>query len=183
MYMEKKKYLNYIDALLKLYECDKEEICYSFDRYIECGIIIKGEYGNYTVSDGERGSYFDTRFFNSPNEVVYEVMRRLGVDMPDNKFYLLRDKFLELNKDLVEELLNNKEEFIRETAIRNDVYQNNKNLYYDITMINISNYLNENILNSNQRKFVANIIYGLFVLKPKKTLEEELIKTLESKTN
>ncbi len=177
------KYFNYIDALLRLYECDKEDISYSFNRYIEYGIIIKGENGNYTVSDGERGSYFDTRFFNSPNEVVYEVMRRLGMDIPVNDFYLLRDKFLELNKDLVEELLSNKEEFTKETMIRNDIYQNNKNIYYDITMMNIANFLNESIPNSNQRKFIANIIYALFVLKPKKTLEEELIKTLEYKKN
>ncbi len=179
--MEDKKYLNYIDALLRLYECDKEDVPYSLNGYIDCGIIIKGEYGNYAVADGERGSYFDIRFFNKPNDVVYEVMRRLAIPKPQNKFYLLRDKFLELNKNLVEELVSDRKKFIEEVNVRNNLYLSQENLYYDITMLNISNYLNDNIKYVDKKIFLANIIYNLFILKPKKTLEEELIKSLECK--
>ena len=179
--MEDKKYLNYIDALLRLYECDKKSVPYSLNGYIEGGIVVKGEYGNYTVSDGERGGYFDVRYLTRPNEVVYEVMKRLDISIPQNKFYLLRDKFLELNKDLVEELLSDRKKFWEEVKLRNIIYLNGKNLYYDITMLNISNYLNSNIKYADKKQFLANIIYSLYILKPKKSLEEELIKSIERK--
>ena len=59
------------------------------------------------------------------------------------------------------------------------LYLEQENLYYDITLLNISNYLNGNVRYGNKNAFLANIIYSLFILKPKKTIEEELVKRLE----
>ena len=152
--MKNQNYYNYIDTLINLYKDDDILVSYMFSKYIENGITISGEYGNYLVYDCERGGYFDILKFETLNEVVYNVLDRVGIDLPIDSFYLIRDRFLEINRDLVEELLNN-EKFKKQINIPK---VENLNLYQE-TLSKIDVYLKGLVGEKEKKEFLTNIIY------------------------
>ena len=97
-----KKYYNYIKGLLYLYD---EEKFYVFDDYADAAFIIQGEEGDYKLSFGERGLKFEVAKVKTPNEIVYKTLENEGRDYLIDSYEVIRDKILERNKDLVEELL------------------------------------------------------------------------------
>ena len=117
-----KKYYNYIKALLYLYD---EEKFYVFDDYAEEAFTIKGEEGNYKLLLGSRGYLSELARARTPNEIVYKTLENIGRDYLIDSYEVIRDKILEKNKDLVEELLQDSNFQVQVSNLKKE-YDNDK---------------------------------------------------------
>lgn len=176
-----KKYYNYIKGLLYLYD---EEKFYVFDDYVEAGLIIQGEDGNYKLYYGERGGKFEIAKAKTPNEIVYKTLENIGRDYLIDSYEVVRDKILEKNKDLVEELLEDSNFKVKVSKLKEE-YDSDK--LKELALQEIIELTETNI---NKEKLVLLIAY-FFAREPKKNLRyiseiitnPEFIKKVESWNN
>ena len=155
-----KKYYNYIKELLYLYD---EEKFYVFDEYAEAFLIIEGEEGEYKLSLGERGNKYALAKAKTPNEIVYKTLESGGRDYLIDSYEVIRDKILERNKDLVEELLEDSE-FLEQVSKLRMEYDNDK--LKELALLKIVELTETNV---SKEKLQLLIAY-FFARRPKKNL-------------
>ena len=157
-----KKYYDYINALIHLYE---EETFYVFEDYAEAAVIIKGECGNYQAYVGERGVLHFEGEAQTPNEIAYIALGGRGTI---DSYEVIRDKILERNIDYVEELLKDKE--FQELVLKLKEENSNDKLE-ELALEHLAKIADEKLTNSYSKDNLRLLLAYFFAKGPKKHLQ------------